>query len=575
MVAMDRLHSLLDIIDQGEGRYGDRYAFGMRSDDGSTDNWTYRELSRRSRIIAWRLRTRGLEPGDRLLVWAPSSPAVPALYYAAMRAGLVLVPLDLRMSPGAIERIVAQADARHLVLGEGRDAPDPADARLEHFPTSFADRLAEEPDATFPADWEDQVNRWRRPKREDLAEIIFTSGTTGQPKGVMLSHGNLIGTLEAVHKALPEQEHRVVSLLPLSHLLEQVITVYYAMSVGAHMLYVRSRNPRAIFETIRDHRTTSLVLVPQIMDLFWAAIEREVAAQGKLASFNRARLLARRLPYPVRRRIFAQVHSQLGGGLSLIASAAAFLPPALQQAWEDIGVVVMQGYGATESGIVSATSKKDHGLGTVGRTIPPVRVKLADDGEILVAGPTVFGGYWRDTGATAAAFTPDGWYRSGDIGRHDAAGHLVLMGRKKDIIVLPSGLNVYPEDVENALRTAGIRDAVVVETVPGRIEAVVLAPGEPILPLPGERADATRAPQIGDPRRVRAEIDAAVKAANATLAVHQRVAAWRLWPDADFPRTHTFKVQRDRVRIWAVVDEPLPVRESGQSVMAAGKGKRR
>ena len=149
---MDRLDSLLDIIDQGEARYGERFAFGMRGDDGSTEQWTYRELNRRSRIIAWRLKELGLAPGDRLLVWTPSSPAVPALYFGAMRAGVVFVPLDLRMSTGAIERIVARADTRHLVLGEGRDAPDPADARLERFPTSLIGALTAEPDATFPVD---------------------------------------------------------------------------------------------------------------------------------------------------------------------------------------------------------------------------------------------------------------------------------------------------------------------------------------------------------------------------------------------------------------------------------------
>ena len=572
---MNRLDSLLDIIDQGERRYGERLAFGMRDDGGSTEQWTYRELNRRSRIVAWRLRGLGLESGDRLLIWTPSSPAVPALMFGAMRAGLTLVPLDLRMSSDAIERIVQRADARQLVLGTGRDTPDPADACLEHFPSSIVDDLAAEPDKTFPTDWEAQVNKWPRPGPQDLAEIIFTSGTTGEPKGVMLSHANLIGTLEAAHYVLPEQEHRCVSLLPLSHLLEQVTLVFYAMSVGAHVLYVRSRNPRVIFEAIRDHRTTTLVVVPQVIDLFWSAIEREVARQGKTATFGRTRPIARRLPYSLRRRLFSKVHAQLGGSLNLIVCAAAFLPPALQQAWEDLGVVVMQGYGATECGVGSATSRRDHGLGTVGRTIPPVRVKLADDGEVLVSGPTLFGGYWRDPVTTATSFNPDGWYKTGDIGRHDASGHLILMGRKKDIIVLPNGLNVYPEDVENALRTAGIRDAVVVETVPGRIEAVVLAPGAPALPQPGEPADATRPPEIDDPVRVRAEIDTAVRAGNATLAVHQRVVAWRLWPDADFPRTHTFKIQRDRVRAWAVIDEPLPIREDGPSVPAAGKGKRR
>src|SRR5664279_1912624 len=283
---MNRLDSLLDIIDQGEARYGDRYAFSMRSDDGSIERWTYRELNRHSRIMAWRLRALGLAPGDRLLVWTPSSPAVPALYFATMRAGLVPVPLDLRMSPGAIERIAARADAKRLVLGTGRDTPDPADACLEHFPSSVVDDLAAEPDKTFPTDWEAQVNKWPRPGPQDLAEIIFTSGTTDEPKGVMLSHANLIGTLEAAHYVLPEQEHRAVSLLPLSHLLEQVTLVFYAMSVGAHVLYVRSRNPRVIFEAIRDHRTTPLVVVPQVIDLFCSAIEREVTARGRKTLFD-------------------------------------------------------------------------------------------------------------------------------------------------------------------------------------------------------------------------------------------------------------------------------------------------
>ena len=558
---METLTSLLDIVDQGEERYGDRFAFGMRGDKGETEHWTYRELNRRSKIIAWRLRKAGLEAGDRLLVWAPSSPAIPALYFAAMRVGLALVPMDLRMSPGAIVRIVARADARHLILGTGRDTPDPADAGLEHFPCSVVEILAAEPDATFPDDWEAQVDAWPRPKGSDIAEIIFTSGTTGDPKGVVLTHANLIGTLQVAHTVLPEQEHRAVSLLPLSHLLEQVTLIFYAMSVGAHVVYVRSRNPRVIFETIRDHRTTTLVVVPQIIDLFWAAIEREVAASGRQGLFDRMRRLSRRLPYQFRRRLFSSVHRQLGGLLNLIVSAAGFLPPALQQAWEDLGVVVMQGYGATECGVTSVTSREDHGLGTVGRTIDPIKVKLADDGEILVSGPTVFSAYWRDPATTAASFTADHWYRSGDIGRHDEAGHLILMGRKKDIIVLPNGLNVYPEDIENAVRTAGLRDAVVVETSPGRIEAVVLAPGAPVLPQPNEPADATRAPDLADPVKVRAQIEAAIRTANRTLAAHQRVVAWRLWPDADFPRTHTFKIQRDRVRAWAVIEEPLPVRQ--------------
>ncbi len=557
------METLLDVLDESVAKYGDRPALSLRRDDGTSEVWSYLELDRRSRAVAWRLRALGLTPGDRMLTWSPSTPAVPAVFFGAMRAGVVIVPLDLRMAPAAIERIAARADTARLAIGTGRDAPDPREGRLERFPTSTVEELAAEPDPDWPANWAEEVAAWPRPRPEDLFEIIFTSGTTGAPKGVMLTHANVVATIVTAHNAIPPQEHRMVSLLPLSHIMEQAIGLLYCLTVGADILYVRSRNPRVIVEALRDHRVTTMLVVPQVLDLIWSLIEREVEKSGRKAAFDRLRRIARLLPYGVRRLLFRRAHRQFGGSLNLFVCAAAFLPPALQQGWEDMGVVVMQGYGATECGPASATSKTDHGLGTVGRTVPPVEIQLAEDGAILVKGPTVFQGYWRDPEATAAAFTEDGWYRTGDIGRLDPAGHLILMGRKKDIIVLPNGLNVYPEDVENALRTAGIRDSVVIETRPGRIEAVVLAPGTPVLPrggdVPGQGVEGLHR----DPVELGAEIDRVVRAANLTLAPAQRVAAWRLWPDADFPRTHTLKVKRDRIRAWAVVEQALPVTEDG------------
>jgi len=540
------VETLIELLDRAASRYGDKPALGLRGDDDTTVTWSYRELARRSRIAAWRLRALGLAPGDRILTWSPSTPELPAVYFGAMRAGLVLVPLDLRMAPDAIERVAARAEAQRLIIGTGRDAPDPREAGLAHFPTTRLDTLTADVDETFPADWEAVVDEWPRPQADTIFELVFTSGTTGTPKGVILAHDNVLASVGAMHRVLPPLEHRVVSLLPLSHLFEQAVALFYALDVGADVLYVRSRNPRVIFEAIRGHRTTSMVLVPQVLELFWAAIEREVEKSGRTAAFNRLRGIARHLPYAARRVLFRRVHAQLGGGLRIFVSSGAFLPPALQQAWEDLGVIVIQGYGSTETGFGTCTTREDHALGTVARPMPPVELRLADDGEIQFRGPTIFKGYWHDPEATAAAFTADGWYRTGDIGRLDDAGRLVLMGRTKDIIVLPNGLNVYPEDIENALRTAGLRDSVVVETKPGRIEAVVLPP-------------AGRDGQ--SPEAIRSEIQAGVKAANATLAQHQRVAAFRIWPEDDLPRTHTLKIKRDVVRRWAAVDEPLPVRE--------------
>ncbi len=536
--------TLIDLLETAVARYGDRPALGVRHDDGSTTTWTYRDLDRRSRIAAWRLRALDLEPGDRILTWSPSTPELPAAYFGAMHARLVIVPLDLRMSSDAIDTIVRASGARHLVLGTGRDAPDPREAGLADFPTTTVDVLTAEPaadDPAFPVDWEARQAAWKRPAADDLFELVFTSGTTGTPKGVRLAHDNVVASIESFHRIVPPMEHRIVSLLPLSHLLEQAVALYYALDVGADVLYVRSRNPRVIFDALRDHRVTSMVVVPQVLDLFWSAIEREIAKRGRTATVERLRGIARRLPFAIRRVLFRSIHQQLGGHFRLFLSSGAFLPPALQGAWEDIGVTVLQGYGTTETGTGACGTLADHEPGTVGRVPEGIEMRIAPDGEIQFRGRSVFKGYWNAPELTAQAFTDDGWYRTGDLGRYDSEGRLILSGRIKDMIVLPNGFNVYPEDIENALRIADVRDAVVVETAPGRIEAVVLA-------LEGEDVPATKA-----------RIEVAVKAANAALGPNQRIAGWRRWPDEDFPRTHTLKIKRDPIRKWAVTETPTPV----------------
>jgi long-chain acyl-CoA synthetase len=556
----ETMETLIDLLDDAVARFGDRPALGVRRDDGSTETWTYRELDRRSRIAAWRLVALGLQPGDRLLTWSSNGPELPAVYFGAMRARLILVPLDVRMSADAVDGIVRKATPTHLVIGTGRDAPDPREARLETFPTSTVDALAAEPDDSFPADWAEQVEALPRPRPDELWELIFTSGTTGTPKGVMLAHDNVVASIESFHRIIPRLEHRIVSIAPLSHLLEQAVALLYALSVGASIFYPRSLNPRILFEAMRSHRVTSMVVVPQALDLFWSGIEREVDRSGRRRQFELLRRLVRPLPMSVRRLAFRSVHAQLGGGLRLFVSAGAFLPPALQQAWEDLGVIVLQGYGATETGTGACTTLRDHGLGTVGRPPAGVEMRIAADGEIQFKGAMLFKGYWDEPQKTAEAFTEDGWYRSGDIGHLDGAGRLILSGRKRDMIVLPNGFNVYPEDIENALRIEGIRDSVVLETRPGRIEAIVLAPGTHGMPRTGEGPAADPSAPADPPESLRSTIDAAVRAANARLGPNQRLAGWRLWPQADFPRTHTFKVRRDQVRAWAQVETPIQVR---------------
>jgi long-chain acyl-CoA synthetase len=585
--------SLLDILDDALVRRPGQTALGLRGDDGVAWSWTYRELNRRSKLVAFRLRRLGIEPGDRLVTWSASTPELPAVYFGAMRMGAILVPLDLHMTPDTVARIVARAEPRLAVLGAGRDAPEPGQSLAAIRTRTVAELAAEVPGTTVPAGvppvppmqgsgepvaaagpaatlaeeafpyaWEAQVDALPRPGRADPVEIVYTSGTTGTPKGVVLTHHNILSSIDAFGRVLPPLHHRVVSLLPLSHLMEQAAALYYATLVGADILYIRSRNPRTIFEAIRQHRVTTLLVVPQVLELFWAALVREIDRRGQRRRFERARRIARHLPYAARRVIFRSVHRELGGGLRLAVSAGAFLPPALQRAWEDLGVVVIQGYGATECGIVACETIDDHPAATVGRTPRPIVVRLANDGEILVSGPTVFRGYWRDPGATAEVLDAAGWYHTGDVARRDARGNLVLKGRTKNVMVLPSGLNVFPEDIENALHVAGLPDTVVVETSPGRIEAIVLAPDPSGLPRIGDLLPAG-ADAATDAAAVTGRIESVVRAANRTLAVNQRVAGWRLWPDADFPRTHTYKIRRDLVQAWAASGTPLPLVQTG------------
>jgi long-chain acyl-CoA synthetase len=527
------VETLLDLLDDTMRRHATEPAIGLRREDGTTTRWTYAELDRRSRIAAWRLWALGLRPGDRVLTWSPAALELPATYVGAMRARLILVPLDLRMSREAVSGIVAKSRPSRLLIGTGRDAPDPAEFALDALPRTTLDELCADPapgDETFPPDWEARLAGWERPRPDEVWDIIFTSGTTGAPKGVMIAHDNLLATLAAIGPVIPPIRHRVVSVLPLSHLFEQAIGLIYALSVGSDILYVRSLNPRVLFDGLREHRVTSMIVVPQVLDLFWGAIEREVDRSGRRAWFDRLRRVARHLPVALRRLLFRGVHARLGGGLRLFVSSGAFLPPSLQQAWEDLGITVLQGYGSTENGFGTCQTPQDHGLGTVGRPMPPVELRIADDGEVLFRGPTLFKGYWEDPTATADAIDPDGWYHTGDLGHLDRQGRLVLSGRTKDRIVLPNGFKVYPEDVENALRNAGLRDAVVIETRPGRIEAVVLESA-------AEQVDGGA--------------EAAVRVANAALGPNQRVAGVRVWPEVDFPRTHTLKVKRGPIRDWA------------------------
>jgi len=487
--------------------------------------------------VARVLSEQGLERGDRVLIWGVNRPEWSIGFFGALFAGLVLVPLDVRSQPEFVAK-VAQRTRAKLVLASTQTAPMAAGLGL---PVVLIESLPDRarhaaPLATPPV------------AASDVVEVVFTSGTTGEPKGAMLTHGNLVANATALEEVFPFQpDERLLSILPLSHMFEQTCGLIAPFLVGASIVYPVSRQPAVLIRTFREFRVTMLLIVPAGLKLLDSSIQRKVDASGKRATFERLHRIAPHLPRFLKRLIFRPVISQFGGRFRTLAVGAAALEEDLADRWTDMGFDVLQGYGATElSPAVAFTRPSRNRIGTVGEAVPGVEIRIADDGEIHVRGPSVFAGYWEDPDATRAAIDDEGFYHTGDIGQLDADGFLTLRGRKKDMLAMPDGTKVYPEDIEAVLaRDPRLRDATVVGWQPPRGELRVQA----VLLM----SDASVA-------------DAVVRDANAQLGAHQQIRGVTIWPDEDLPRTPTLKVKK------RIVLDRLAEMESGEATTHAASG---
>jgi long-chain acyl-CoA synthetase len=507
------MDTLLDLVREGATRFDRRPALMIRP-FFRTRTWRYRDLATTVPCAASVLRDAGLQEGDRAIVWSVNRPEWGIAFLAIAHAGGVAVPLDVRHTVEFGQKIVAQTEAKLVIASRQTEAS----ARELGLPIVFVE--------TIP----DQARRSRplppaTVTRDTLAEIVFTSGTTGEPKGAMLTHGNLMSNATTMTRVLSfDEKDRLLSVLPLSHLYEQVLGFLGPMVVGASIVYPVSRQPAVLIRTFRDFKVSVLLIVPQGLRLLDAAIERRVDQSGKRATFDRAHRWARRAPRRIRRLLFRPVLGEFGGRLHTIGVGASALEVDVARRWTEMGIDVLQGYGATEMGpVVSFTRPERNVLGTVGEPIPGVEARIAGDGEILARGPGRFLGYWKNPDATAAAIDADGWYHTGDLGAITPDGMLTFRGRKKDMLALPDGQKVYAEDVEAILRDdERVTDAAVVGWPLGaglKVHAVLL---------------------LDDPSLE----DDIVATANGRLAPHQQVRGSTVWPDPDLPRTHTLKVRK-------------------------------
>lgn len=504
--------TLPGFLEEAAARYGSRPALLFKS-TYRYRRWSYEDVWRESGRVAALLQARGIERGDRALIWGPNCPQWVIAFFGCLRAGVIVVPLDLRGSAEFAERVVASS--RPGIAFVSRATPGRG-ADLGVKSVMFEDQEQSQNGVAMPSGVPVQES--------DIAEIMYTSGTTGTPKGVMITHRNLLSNVASSSVPIPgKPTTRLVSILPLSHMFEQMASLLSALNSGGNITYPAAIQPSVLIRTMQDRRVTTLLLVPQVLDLLMKRIEAEVERQGKGRRWRILQRVAGPLPRPLRRVLFRRVLARFGGSLDFVVSGGAALDPSVGAKWHAMGVKIIQGYGTTEaSPAVSTHSLRNPRFDSVGRPLPDVAVRIADDGEILVRGANVTPGYWEAAERTEAAFL-DGWYRTGDQGHIDKQGYLHIRGRKKDMIVLPTGMNVYPEDVEAVLRQfPGAADAVVVGLPRGadvEVHAVFA------------RSCADRAGE-------------AVAWANERLAESQRIRGHSVWEEDEFPRTHTLKIKK-------------------------------
>jgi long-chain acyl-CoA synthetase len=507
---------------------------------------TGRQFVDRVEALACDLQARGVSAGSRVVLWVPNGWRAPALFAAIWRLGAIGVPFDREMNVEAARAILQRVRPTLVITGYDQSPSWAADTATEEW-------------------WEPRGAPASPPQPEPdgdrVAVIFFTSGTTGAPKGCTLTHRNLLSQTAIMPELVPVRPGDVLgSILPLSHIYELSCGMIYPIVAGAYIAYIPSRKGPDIVRVLKEQRVTYMLVVPQVLSAMGAAAEERLRKLLGDKGYERVLRLADRLPMQWRRLLFWPVLHRLGGRLRLVVSGGAALNSDVQRLWERMGIRTLQGYGASECSPLIACGRMDGRApyGTVGTPVPGVETRVDKSGQLLVRGPNIMKGYWEDPERTAEVMTADGYYATGDIVERDARGNITIMGRAQELLVLPSGMNVWPEDVEEQLRRIEtVKDAVVV-LVPGPAGGATLHG----YLLPAGAPDPQSIPSI-------------VAAANGHLAVHQRVATASWWPEDDFPRTSTLKVKRrliplpDRLPARTQSTQQIDVTQAGDDPVAA------
>jgi len=509
-------------------------------DDGYRSwSYTYADVTTAARGFAERLRAEGIGKGDAIAIWAENRAEWIIALWGALLEGVVLVPIDYRASAEFLLRVAGIVNARLVLVGDAVDRDALGTTRPIWHVSEIRDfRLKAEATRNESGTGPD-----------DTAEIIFTSGATAEPKGVVITHRNILANIVPIEREMVKYKKyirlfspiRFLNLLPLSHMFGQAMATFVPPMLPGVVVFTRSYAPEDVIAQIRARRISVLVSVPKILEV----LKEHVLRVAPEAAEDPGPMHWARRWWKFRR-----IHRMFGFKFWAMVVGAAPLDPELEAFWGRLGFVVVQGYGLTETApIVTLNHPLRASRGAVGKPIAGVEVRIAEDGEILVRGENVTRGYYNAPEETRASFK-DGWFHTGDIGEVDAQGQLHIRGRKKEMIVTPEGLNVFPEDVE-----------LVLNELPGVVESAVVG-----APLPGSTAERVQAVVVAAPGT---DLDDLVRQANSHLQDHQKIRAVAAWTGGELPRTEgTRKLKRRELRNW--LNESRGHTEGASSPRAAG-----
>src|ERR1044072_1153212 len=412
--------------------------------------WSYARLASAAFQFARELEARGIGAGDRVLFWGENRPEWIACFYGCLLRGAVVVPLDLKSAPDFVARVQQQVSAKLLLADE-------AQLDIPHLAFN-ADLIARHSDQPYSSN----------AKPDDLVQIVFTSGTTAEPKGVCLTHRNLLANIAPIEKEFNRYRRwerfvhplRFLCLLPLSHVFGQLMGIFIPQLLGAEVYFSDSYKPSQIVSSVKKRRINVVVTVPRVLETLREKINAEVSD---------AQLRRARAHHFLRNWwTFRTIHRQFGWRFWAFITGGATLESETESFWLRLGYSVIQGYGMTETASLTSLShpfRMRHG--SIGKPVAGQEVKLSDDGEILVRGENVSAGYWSNGQSIT---DNEGWIHTGDIGEFGPAGNIYFRGRSKETIVTAAGLKIYPTDLEAALdRQPEIKASAVIPHTGGKI----------------------------------------------------------------------------------------------------------